>query len=79
MNHFYQLHDLKFFIKVFLILAVNSFMAEFFDNIPSGLPKLPADYWAKEDINKQQEGLNTLDKNLLASIEDISIFNKRKG
>ena len=53
-------------------------MAEFFDNIPKGLPKLPADYWVKDDTSKQEDSLNALDKNLLASLDDISIFNKKK-
>ena len=53
-------------------------MADFIEKVPNGLPKLPADYWVKENAVQPQENPSMLDKNLHASLEDISVFNKKK-
>ena len=57
-------------------------MVDFNEKIPTGLPKLPENYWGvKGSENPEQftPEINIFDKNLNASLEDISIFkNKRE-
>ncbi len=45
-----------------------------------GLPKLPDNYWGAQNNDENQETptLSIFDKNLKATIEDISIFKKRE-
>lgn len=55
-------------------------MVEFNDKIPSGLPRLPDDYWGVKipDSSAQASEINIFDKNLNATLEDISIFKNKK-
>lgn len=54
-------------------------MVDFNEKIPNGLPKLPDNYWAvKNDEKTQASTINIFDKNLNATLEDISIFKKRE-
>ncbi|MBQ8167802.1 hypothetical protein IJZ97_00075 [bacterium] len=56
-------------------------MVDFNEKIPTGLPKLPEDYWggknAENNVLTTPE-INIFDKNLNVSLEDISIFKKLK-
>ena len=57
-------------------------MAEFFEKIPTGQPKLPENYWGVKSDNLQtsannsQTPANIFDTNVNASLADISIFKK---
>lgn len=56
-------------------------MVDFNEKIPSGLPKLPDNYWAEkngEKTDQQSFEINIFDNNLKASMADISIFNKKQ-
>jgi len=55
-------------------------MVDFNEKIPNGLPKLPDDYWGvKKAETSEVSEINIFDKNLNASLNDISIFkNKRE-
>lgn len=54
-------------------------MAEFFEKIPTGTPKLPENYWEAKTDEKNEVPINNIfDKNLKASMDDISIFNKKR-
>ena len=54
-------------------------MVDFNEKIPNGLPKLPDNYWeVKNDEQINTPAINIFDKNLKASMDDISIFKKRE-
>ena len=49
-------------------------------NKPKGLPKLPDNYWKNQEKPEENSDVNTIfDKNLKASLEDVSVFGKRKS
>lgn len=49
-------------------------------NKPKGLPKLPDNYWKNQEKPEENSDVNTIfDKNLKASLEDVSVFGKRKN
>ena len=57
-------------------------MIDFNENIPTGYPKLPENYWGVHfsDVSLQASEINIFDKNLTASLSDIniSIFKNKK-
>lgn len=55
-------------------------MVDFNEKIPNGLPKLPDNYWGAKtnEENQENSSINIFDKNLNATLEDISIFKKRE-
>lgn len=56
-------------------------MIDFNENIPTGYPKLPENYWGVRsfDVALQASEINIYDKNLNATIDDISsIWTKKK-
>lgn len=55
-------------------------MVDFNEKIPSGLPKLPDDYWGVKafDAGTPTSEINIFDKNLNATLDDISIFRNKK-
>lgn len=67
-----------FRVKFFFCIDVYHNMVDFNEKIPIELPKLPDDYWsnnksAKKDVSE----INIFDKNLNASLEDISVFKNK--
>ena len=55
-------------------------MVDFNEKIPNGLPKLPDDYWGVKafDVGTPTSEINIFDKNLNATLDDISIFRNKK-
>lgn len=55
-------------------------MVDFNDKIPNGFPKLPDDYWGVKasDVGISSSEINIFDKNLNATLDDISIFRNKK-
>ncbi len=55
-------------------------MVDFNEKIPTGLPKLPEDYWVAKvsDASTPASEINIFDKNINATLEDISIFRTKK-
>ncbi len=54
-------------------------MVDFNEKMPIGLPKLPDDYWAGiKSVKKENSEINIFDKNLSASLEDISVFKNKE-
>ncbi len=53
-------------------------MADFIEKLPKGLPKLPENYWGTKSDASNPEEINIFDKNLKASVDDISIFKNKK-
>lgn len=55
-------------------------MVDFNEKIPTGLPRLPEDYWGAKpsDASFVPSEINIFDKNLNATLDDISIFRNKK-
>ena len=60
--------------------AGELYMVDFNEKIPSGFPKLPDDYWGVKvsDVGTPASEINIVDKNLNATLDDISIFRNKK-
>lgn len=61
-------------------MKTEQYMVDFNEKIPNGLPKLPDNYWGAKtnEENQENSSINIFDKNLNATLEDISIFKKRE-
>ena len=45
---------------------------------PTGLPKLPENYWGDKQTENSVKNINIFDANINASVDDISIFKKKE-